>query len=89
MKFTPLCQGLLVMKISFENKRIEMRFSSKIVQFLKKGAVREVKLEEGEFLSCIFLVPKTLNSFRHILNLNELNEFALNVHFRIKTMDSI
>ena len=45
MKFTPLCQGLLVMKISFENKRIEMRFSSKIVQFLKKGAVREVKLE--------------------------------------------
>ena len=66
-----------------------MKFSSKIEKFLRKLAIREVKHEEGEFISYIFLLRKTPDSFRLILNLEKLKEFVLDVLFRMKTMDSV
>ena len=84
-------------ELSFENKPIEMKFSSKeesflikeIEKLLGKGVIRESLHEEGEFISPIFLVPKPPDSFRLVLNLKKLNEFVPYVHFKMETINSI
>ena len=84
-------------EFSFENKPIEMKFSSKeesflikeIEKLLGKAVIRESLHEEGEFISPIFLVPKPPDSFRLILNLKKLNEFVPCVHFKMETINSI
>ena len=84
-------------EFSFENKPIEMKFSSKeesflikeIEKLLGKGVIRESLHEEGEFISPIFLVPKPPDSFRLILNLKKFNKFVPYVHFKMETINSI
>ena len=84
-------------EFSFENKSIEMKFSTKeesflikeIEKLLGKGVIRESLHEEGEFISPIFLIPKPPDSFRLILNLKKLNEFVPYVHFKMETINSI
>ena len=67
-------------KLSHYYKGMEMRFSSKeelflacaIKNSLQKCVIRESQNEEGEFVSLIFLVPKSEDSFRIILNLKKV-----------------
>ena len=76
---------------------METRFSSKeklllaneIRNLFQKGIIKESQHEEGEFISPIFLVPKSEDSFRMILNLKMLNENMLYFHFNMETINSI
>ena len=69
-------------KLPHYYKGLEMRFSSKEELFLadeiknlpQKGVIKKSQHEEGEFISPIFFVPKSDDSFRMILNLKRLNE---------------
>ena len=55
----------------------------------KKCVIKESQHEEGEFISPIFLVPKSEDSFRMILNLKRLNKNMPYIHFKMKTIKSI
>ena len=84
-------------KLSHYHKGIEITFSSKeelfladqIENLLQKGVIKESQHEEGEFTSPIFLVPKSEDSFRMILNLKRLNEYMPYIHFKMETIKSI
>ena len=41
---------------------------------------------EGEFLSSIFLVPKTSGDLRPVINLKSLNEFVETIHFKMESI---
>lgn len=51
---------------------------------LKKGAIEPCKPHKRQFLSSYFLVPKSDDTSRFILNLKGLNEFILTPHFKIE-----
>ena len=53
---------------------------------LKKGVIKETFHEPGEFISPVFLTPKSDGSVRLILNLKKLNEFMPYIHFKNKWM---
>ena len=71
------------------SKFIVSGFSKKENQFineelsilLEKGVIKECDHEPGEYISPIFLTPKSDGSFRLILNLKKLNEYMPCVHF--------
>ena len=66
-------------KLPHYHKGMEMTFSSteelflasEIKSLLQKGVVKESQREEGEFISPIFLVSKSEDSFKMILNLKK------------------
>ena len=76
---------------------MEMRFSSKeellsadvIKNLLQKGVIKKSQHEEGEFIPPIFLVPKSEDSFRMILNLKRLNENMPYIYFKMETIKSL
>ena len=74
-------------KLPHYHKGTKTRFSSKEELFLAD----EIKnlLQKGEFISQIFLVPKSEDSFRMILNLKKLNENMPYIHFKMETIRSI
>ena len=67
---------------SLEGSTFEMKFSlreekclnEEIEKSLKTGVVKESTYETVEFISSIFLVPKSPDSYPLILNLKKLNE---------------
>ena len=56
---------------------------------LRKGVIKECQHEQGQFISPIFLTPKSDGSFRLILNLKKLNEHMSYVHFKMDTIHSV
>jgi len=56
---------------------------------LSKGIVKMSSHEQDEFISPIFLTPKSDGSFRLILNLKKLNESTPHIHFKIDTVESV
>ena len=59
-----------------------------IKNLLRKG-VKECQHEEGEYISPIFLTPKSDGSFRMILNFKKLNDHMLYIHFKTETIKSV
>lgn len=51
---------------------------------LEIGAVRKCKESKGQFISGIFLVPKSNGEMRLILNLKKLNDFIETTHFKME-----
>ena len=66
-------------------KRETPLIESEIRKLISKGAVTEVSPCEDEFISTVFLVPKT-GDFRPVINLKPLNQFVEKIHFK---MDNI
>jgi len=58
-------------------------------QFQLKRAVEEVSPTVNQFVSCIFLVPKTDGTYRPVLNLKPLNLFLEKLHFRMEGLSSV
>ena len=79
------------------SKFIRSGFSKKENQFINEelsillanSVIKKCDHEPGEYISPIFLTPKSDGSFRLILNLKKLNEYMPYVHFRIDTIRSI
>ena len=76
------------MEIWFSSKE-ELFLACEIKNLLQKGVIKESRHEEGEFISQIFLVPKSEDSFEMILNLKKLNENMPYIHFKMETIKSI
>lgn len=77
-----------IMDIKFSQKETEF-LSKEIDTLLQKRVIVESEHEAGEFISPIFLVPKTEDSYRMILNLKKLNENVPYIHFKMETINSI
>lgn len=55
-----------------------------ISKLLQKKAIQKCQSAEGQFISKIFLVPKSSGGYRLVLNLKKLNEFVTTEHFKIE-----
>ena len=62
---------------------------NEIQSLLLKGVLKESHSEPGEFVSTIFLRPKSDGSFRMILNLKQFNESVEYHHFKMDTLDTV
>ena len=66
-----------------------MFLSVEIKNLLHKGVTEECQHEEGEYISPIFLTPKSDGSFRMILNLKKLNDHMPYIHFKMEIIKSV
>ena len=55
-----------------------------ISQLIKKGAISKCLDEPDQFISDVFLTPKSDGSFRFILNLKKLNQYVYTSHFKME-----
>lgn len=58
--------------------------SGEIQRLLSVGAIKECPSRAGQFISGIFLIPKSDGSHRLILNLKNLNKFIRTEHFKME-----
>ena len=63
-----------------------MFLSVGIKNLLCKGVLKESQHEEGEYISPIFLTPKSKGSCRLILNFKKLNDYVPYIHFKLETI---
>ena len=54
-----------------------------IEKFLPTGVIEPAEHCDGEFISTVFLRPKSNGSYRVILNLKSLNESVEYIHFKM------
>ena len=62
---------------------------NEISKLLQKGVVKPPYHEEGEFISPIFVTPKSDGGYRLILNLKSLNEYIDIEHFKMHGLKEI
>ena len=80
-------QDMPIHQIKFNNEQ-EKIVDSEIENLLKMQVIKEVKFDQGQFLSPIFLREKKNGENRLILNLKKLNEFLPYYHFKMDTFES-
>ena len=61
---------------------------NEIDNLLNKGVIKATTQCEGEFISTIFIRPKTDSTYRLILNLTNLNDHVEYHHFKMDTLQS-
>lgn len=61
-----------------------IQISIQIDSLLDKGAIEKCAPESGQYISRIFLIPKSDGSQRLILNVKGLNEFVKTEHFKLE-----
>lgn len=71
-------------EIPFSNE-LRQLVDIEVQEMLRKGAIVETKSEPNEFISTIFIVPKSNGKFRPVINLKYLNEFVHYDHFKQET----
>ena len=82
-------------KLPHYHKRMKVRFSSKEffladeIKNLSQKDIKESQNKEGEFISSIFVVPKSEDLFRMISNLKSLTEDLSYIHFKMEKIKSI
>ena len=84
--------GPLPPRIVFQHKfgTVETEFiSSEVTKLLDKGVIRVSQHEKGEFISPIFVTPKSDGGFRLILNLKLLNYQVPYIHFKMDILPKI
>ena len=71
------------------NKAVASFVKSEIKALLGKKVIGKLAHEQGEFISPIFLRPKSEGSLRLILNLKRLNSHMPKIHFKMDTIHSV
>lgn len=71
------------------NSKESLFISAEIERLLAKRIIEPTCHEEGEFISPIFVTPKSDGGYRLILNLKKLNEFMPYIHFKMDTIEKI
>lgn len=64
----------------------KLHYREAIKTLLSNGAISECSPSEGQFLSSIFLIPKSNGKMRFILNLKSLNKFIDTQHFKLEDL---
>lgn len=72
-----------------QNKKDSEKLIQEIRKLEQKGVVIQCEHEPGEFISPIFLTPKSDGNFRMILNLKKLNSTLEKKKFKMQTLSSI
>ena len=67
------------------NAQEEQFITTEIATLLSKGIITQSNHEVGEYISPIFLTPKSDGGFRLILNLKNLNQYMPYIHFKMDT----
>ena len=62
---------------------------TEINRLLLKGIIVKCQHEVGEFISPIFLTPKSDGGYRLILNLKRLNGYMPYIHFKMDTVEKV
>lgn len=63
-----------------------LQFREIIANLIHIGAISECEPIAGQFLSNIFLIPKSNGKMRFILNLKKLNQFISTQHFKLEDL---
>ena len=71
------------------NAQEEHIFHKEIKTLLEKGVIKHSHHEPGEFISMIFLRPKSDGTFRMIINLKEFNTTVEHHHFKMDTLNTV
>ena len=72
----------------FDKNQVNI-LEKEINNLLSIGVIKQVILDEHQYISPIFIVPnKGKNEYRMILNLKELNECIEPHHFKMETFES-
>ena len=71
------------------NKRDNLKIGKEIEKLEEKGVVVQCEHEQGEYISPIFLTPKSDGGSRMILNLKRLNSSIEKKKFKMQTLSSI
>ena len=80
----PISSTLVQQKFNTEEHKF---VASEINRLISKGIVVVSEHEVEEFISPIFVTPKSDGGFRLILNLKRLNEHMPYIHFKMDTID--
>lgn len=72
----------------FSKDEIQL-IDNQIEQLRTSGAIVKAKKEKGQFISDIFIVPKSDGGVRLILNLKKLNEFIDTSHFQMEDVKTV
>lgn len=79
----PVTQNIEPSSIRFNPIEIE-HLNSEITKLLESGAIVECCDLPSQFISSIFLTPKSDGTYRFILNLKSLNKFIQPQHFKME-----
>ena len=71
------------------NRKDQELISREVKKLQEKGVITQCNHEQGEFISPIFLTPKSDGGYRMILNLKRLNETIDKKKFKMQTLSSI
>jgi len=71
------------------NVQEEQFITTEIAKLLSKGIITKSNHEPGEYISPIFLTPKSDGDFRLILNLKNLNQYMPYIHFKMDTAEKV
>lgn len=77
------------MKNNLSSKEDLIATTHLITELLKKGVIVPCNESSGQFISSIFLVPKSDGSKRLILDLKELNKFVQTEHFKLENRKTV
>ncbi|CAG7717174.1 unnamed protein product [Allacma fusca] len=72
----------------FFNKQETLQMNLAVDSLLSKGAITLCTHSPGEFISSVFLVPKSSGGYRFIINLSFLNRFITCDHFKMEDFRS-
>ena len=76
-----------VIPVFFQKEQICVRTERQ--NHRQKGVIKFCEHEFGEYISPIFLRPKSDGSYRLILNLKELNSHLESIHFKMDNINSV
>ena len=61
---------------------------AELTKLLEKGVIEKTEFQEGEYISNVFLRPKSNGGFRVILDLSMLNKDVTYTHFKMESLHS-